>query len=75
MNPFSTHWLRVSVLLLLVTPAVAFAVALSEGGIDYTLAVLFTLYMWGAVCVILALIALAGVIARLLGRGIRALRR
>ena len=75
MNPLSTHWLRVSVLLLLATPLVAFAVALSEGGIDYTLAVVFTLYMWAAVCVILALIALAGVIGRLVGRGIRALRR
>ena len=75
MNPLSTHWLRVSVLLLLVTPLVAFAVALSEGGIDYTLAVVFTLYMWAAVCVILALIALAGVVGRLVSRGIRALRR
>jgi hypothetical protein len=75
MNPLSTHWLRVSVLLLLATPLVAFAVALSEGGIDYTLAVVFTLYMWAAVCVILALIALAGVVGRLVSRGIRALRR
>ena len=75
MNPFSTHWLRVSVLLLLATPLVAFAVALSEGGIDYTLAVVFTLYIWAAVCVILALIALAGVIGRLVTRGIRAFRR
>ena len=75
MNPLSTHWLRVSALLLLATPLVAFAVALSEGGIDYTLAVVFTLYMWAAVCVILALIALAGVIGRLVTRGIRAFRR
>jgi hypothetical protein len=74
-NPFSSHWLRLSALLLLVMPAVAFAVAASEGGIDYSLALFFTLYIWLGVCVILALIALAGVIGRLVNRGVRALRR
>jgi len=34
-----------------------------------------TLYMWALVCVILALIALAGLVVRLLGRGLRAIRR
>ena len=75
MNPLSTHWLRVSALLLVAMPLVAFAVAASEAGIDYSLALFFTLYVWLGVCVILALIALAGVIGRLLGRGFRALRR
>ena len=75
MNPLSSHWIRLSVLLLLVMPAVAFGVAASEGGIDYSLALFFTLYVWLGVCVILALVALAGVIGRLLNRGLRALRR
>lgn len=75
MNPLSSHWIRISALLLLAMPAVAFAVAASEGGIDYSLALFFTLYIWLGVCVILALIALGGVIVRLLGRGLRALRR
>jgi hypothetical protein len=75
MNPLATHWLRISVLLLLAMPVVALAVAWTEGGLDYRLVMAITLYMWLAVCVILALIALAGVIGRLLGRGIRALRR
>ena len=75
MNTLSSHWLRISVLLLLAMPAVALAVAASEGGIDYSLALFFTLYIWLGVCVILALIAFGGVIVRLLGRGLRALRR
>ena len=75
MNPLSSHWLRISFLLLLAVPLVALAVSLTEGGIDYTLVVILTLYAWVAVCVILALVALAGVIGRLLNRGLRALRR
>jgi hypothetical protein len=73
-NPLSSHWLRLSVLLLLVTPAIAFAVALTSD-VDFMVAAVFTLYTWVLVCVILAMIALAGLIGRLLGRGIRALRR
>jgi hypothetical protein len=73
-NPLSAHWLRISVLLLLVTPVIAFAVAFSSG-VDYMIAVFFTLYTWLLVCVILAGIALTGLIGRLVGKGIRALRR
>jgi hypothetical protein len=75
MNPLSSHWLRISVLLLFAMPAVAFAVAASEGGVDFSLAFFFTLCIWLGVCVILALIAFGGVIMRLLSRGFRALRR
>jgi hypothetical protein len=73
-NPLSSHWLRVSVLLLVVTPAIAFAVA-ATSEIPYSIAAVFTLYIWLLVCVILAGIALIALIGRVLGRGIRALRR
>jgi hypothetical protein len=73
-NPLMSHWLRVSVLLLLATPVIAFAVeATSE--VDFAIAAFFTMWVWVFVCVILAGIALAGLIGRLLGRGIRAIRR
>jgi hypothetical protein len=73
-NPLMSHWLRVSVLLLLATPLIAFAVAFTSD-VDFMIAVVFTVYTWVIVCVILAGIALAGLIGRLLGRGIRAIRR
>lgn len=74
MNPLHAHWLRMALWLLVAAPVIAVAVVLSTGaGFDMALAV--TLYMWIAVCVILALIALAGVVVRMLGRGMRALRR
>lgn len=74
MNPLSSHWLRVSVLLLLTTPIIAFAVAVTSD-VDLGFAAFFTLYIWAGVCVILALGAFIGLAARLVGRGIRALRR
>ena len=74
MNPLSSHWLRVSVLLLLTTPIIAFAVAVTSD-VDLGFAAFFTLYIWAGVCVILALVAFIGLVARLVGRGIRALRR
>ncbi len=74
MNPLSSHWLRVSVLLLLTTPIIAFAVAVTSD-VDLGFAAFFTLYIWAGVCVILALVAFIGLAARLVGRGIRALRR
>ena len=73
-NPLMSHWLRVSVLLLLVTPVIAFAVAFSSD-VDFMIAAFITMWVWVLVCVILAGIALAGLIGRLLGRGIRAIRR
>lgn len=74
MNPLSSHWLRVSALLLLATPIIAIAVA-ATSDVDFGFAAFFTLYIWAGVCVILAAVALVGLLARLLGRGIRALRR
>ena len=74
MNPFASHWLRLSVWLLLASPIVAFAVMLSTG-VEFAPAIMFTLYMWALVCVILALIALAALCGRLFRRGLRALRR
>ena len=74
MNPVATRWLRLSVLLLIAAPIVALAVSLTSD-VEYMLAVALTLYAWLGVSVILALIAFAGVIVRLLGRGMRAIRR
>lgn len=74
MNPVATRWLRLSVFLLIAAPVVALAVSLTSD-VEYMLAVALTLYAWLGVCVILALIAFAGVIVRLLGRGMRAIRR
>jgi hypothetical protein len=73
-NPLASHWLRVSVLLLLAMPIVAFLLALTSE-VDVRLALVFTLYAWLLVCVILAAVAFVGLIARLVGRGMRALRR
>lgn len=74
MNPLRSHWFRVSLALLFVSPLVALLVALSAG-VDFTLAFAITLYMSLLVCGILALIALAALTVRLLGRGMRVLRR
>ncbi len=60
--------------LFLASPVIAVAVALTTNA-PFVAAIFFTLYMWALVCVILALMALVGVLARLLGRGLRALRR
>jgi hypothetical protein len=60
--------------LLVAAPIVALAVALSSG-VDFAMSVTVTLYIWLLVSVILALIALSGTIMRLLGRGVRAIRR
>jgi hypothetical protein len=73
-NPFASHWFRLAGWLFLASPVVAVLVVLTAGA-DFTLALIVTLYIWALVCVILALIALAGLVFRLLGRGIRALRR
>lgn len=74
MNPLASHWLRMAVWLFVAAPVIALMVMFtSEAG--FTIAIIFTLYMWALVCVILALIALIGLIVRLLGRGMRALRR
>ena len=73
-NPLRSHWLRVSLLLLLASPIVAVAVA-ATSGVPVVITLLVTLYMWAGVCVILAVVALGGLIVRLARRGVRALRR
>ena len=66
--------LRVALLLFVASPAVALLVVLTTNA-GFTTAIALTLEMWALVCVILALIAFAGLIVRVLGRGLRALRR
>jgi len=73
-NPLASHWLRLSVWLLVASPILAFAIALTMD-VGFTFALVLTLYMWLLVCGILALVALGRLIARLLNRGWRALRR
>jgi hypothetical protein len=73
-NPLAWHWLRLSLWLFAASPVLAFAIALTTDA-PFMVALLLTLYMWGLVCVILALIAVAGLLVRLVNRGWRALRR
>jgi hypothetical protein len=73
-NPLRSHWLRLTVWLFLLSPAVAFMVALTQG-VGFKFALVLTLYMWALVCVILALIALAGLLMRAARWGIRGIRR
>ena len=73
-NPLHSHWLRVSVLLLIASPIVAVAVSITSD-VPVSVTLLITLYVWAGVCVILAVVALVGLAVRLFGRGMRALRR
>ena len=74
MNPLRSHWLRLAVWLAIASPIVAFAVALTQE-VSFTFALALTLYMWALVCVILALIALVGLMLRAMHWGMRAFRR
>ena len=74
MNPLASHWFRIAVLLFVASPIVAAFVVLTTDA-DFTTSIALTLYMWFLVCVILALIAFVGLMVRLLGWGVRALRR
>jgi hypothetical protein len=74
MNPIASHWLRLAVWLLVATPVVAFLVSLTAE-VDFTFSLIITFYVWALVCVILALIAFIGLVVRLIGRGMRAIRR
>ena len=74
MNPLASHWLRLAFWLLLASPVVGLVIWLTED-VDFMFALVITLYIWLFVCVILALIALGGLIVRLVGWGIRAIRR
>jgi hypothetical protein len=73
-NPLASHWVRIALGLLLVSPVVAVLVTVSSDA-GFTFALVVTLYIWLLVCVILALIALGGLFVRLVGWGIRAIRR
>jgi hypothetical protein len=73
-NPFASHWLRLSLWLFVASPLIAIAVAFATSA-PIDLVVILTLSMWAIVCVILALFALLGLAVRLFGRGMRALRR
>ncbi len=74
MNPLASHWLRIALWLFIASPIVAAAVVLATDA-SFTLALAVTLYMWAFVSVILALIALGGLLVRLVGWGVRAVRR
>jgi hypothetical protein len=74
MNPLASHWLRLSLWLFAASPVIALAVTLATSA-PLDLVLILTLAMWAIVCVILALLALAGMAVRLFGRGMRALRR
>lgn len=74
MNPLASHWLRLSFWLFLASPLIALAVTVATSA-PLRVGLTLTLFMWAIVCVILALVALLGLIVRLLGRGMRALRR
>jgi hypothetical protein len=73
-NPLASHWLRLATWLFVASPLVAFAVAATQE-VSFSFAMILTLYMWALVCVILALIALAGLLLRAFRLGVRAIRR
>jgi hypothetical protein len=73
-NPLASHWVRIALGLLLASPVVAVLVTFSSDA-GFTFALVVTLYIWLLVCVILALIALGGLLVRVVGWGIRAIRR
>ena len=74
MNPLASHWFRLAGWLFLAAPIIALLMV-PAAHVPFTFALVVTLYIWGLVCVILALIAFAGLLLRLVGWGIRAIRR
>lgn len=74
MNPLASHWFRLAGWLFLAAPIIALLIV-PAADVPFTFALVITLYIWGLVCVILALIAFAGLLLRLVGWGIRAIRR
>lgn len=73
MNPLASHWFRLAVWLFLASPIVAALVAFSARA-DFTLALNVTLSMWALVCLILAMIALGGLLVRIAAWAMRAIR-
>jgi hypothetical protein len=74
MNPLASHYLRLAVWLFVATPVVALLVMMTADT-SFSISLIITLWVWFLVCVIFAIVATAGLVARLLGWGIRAIRR
>jgi len=72
-NPLASHWFRLAGWLFLASPIVAGAVALSAHA-DFMLALSVTLSIWAFVCLILAMIALGGMLVRISAWAMRAIR-
>lgn len=73
MNPLASHWFRLAAWLFLASPIVATAVALSAHA-DFMLALSVTLSIWAFVCLVLAMIALTGLLVRIAGWAMRSVR-
>ena len=73
MNPLASHWFRLAVWLFLASPIIAILVAFSAHA-DFMLALNVTLSIWVLVCLILALIALGGLLVRAAAWAMRAVR-
>ena len=73
MNPLASHWFRLAAWLFLASPMVALLVAFSAHA-DFMLALSVTLSIWALVCLILAAIALGGLVVRIAAWAVRAIR-
>ena len=73
MNPLASHWFRLAVWLFLASPIIATVVALRAHA-DFVLALNVTLSIWAFVCLVLAMIALAGLLLRITAWAMRAIR-
>lgn len=73
MNPLRSHWFRLAAWLLLASPIVALLAAL-DAHADFRFVLSVTLSVWAVVCIVLALIALGGLLVRVGARLVRTLR-
>lgn len=73
MNPLASHWFRLAAWLFLASPVVATLVALTADA-DFMLALSVTLSIWAFVCIVLATIALGGLLVRIIAWAMRAIR-
>jgi len=73
LNPLASHWFRLAAWLFLASPLVAILVAFSAHA-DFMLALSVTLSMWALVCLVLAMIALGGLLVRIAAWAMRAIR-
>jgi uncharacterized membrane protein len=72
-NPLASHWLRLAVWLFLASPVVAALVALTTNA-DFMFALSVTLSIWAMVCLVLAMIALGGLLVRVAAWAMRSVR-